>query len=59
MASSQTCRWRKSSVSGGNGGECVELAHTGDQIRDSKNPAIVLCGDAAALLDALKSGRLG
>jgi hypothetical protein len=29
--------WRKSSHSGSNGGECVELAQLG-AIRDSKNP---------------------
>ncbi len=33
-------RWRKSSYSGGNGGDCVELAHTTATllVRDSKNP---------------------
>jgi hypothetical protein len=33
--------WRKSSYSGGNGGECVEIAHVDGAIavRDSKNPA--------------------
>lgn len=30
-------RWRKSSFSGGDNGDCVELANTG-AIRDSKNP---------------------
>jgi hypothetical protein len=32
--------WRKSSYSGGNGGECVELAFTkhATGVRDSKNP---------------------
>ncbi|NUT94409.1 MAG: DUF397 domain-containing protein [Saccharothrix sp.] len=32
--------WRKSSHSGGTGGDCVELAHTGTGflVRDSKNP---------------------
>lgn len=30
-------RWRKSSYSG-NQGNCVELAHTLDAVRDSKNP---------------------
>ncbi|WP_309117313.1 DUF397 domain-containing protein [Saccharothrix sp.] len=32
--------WRKSSHSGGTGGDCVELAHTQSQtlVRDSKNP---------------------
>lgn len=30
-------RWRKSSYSAGNGGDCVEVAYTG-AVRDSKNP---------------------
>ncbi len=32
--------WRKSSHSGANGAECVELAHAGTRVlvRDSKNP---------------------
>ncbi|MBB5960203.1 hypothetical protein FHS29_006826 [Saccharothrix tamanrassetensis] len=33
-------RWRKSSHSGGNGADCVELAHATARllVRDSKNP---------------------
>ncbi|HEX6341259.1 DUF397 domain-containing protein [Umezawaea sp.] len=36
--------WRKSSYSGGNGGECVELAFAEHVIgvRDSKNPKVAL-----------------
>ncbi|NUT50462.1 MAG: DUF397 domain-containing protein [Saccharothrix sp.] len=32
--------WRKSSYSGPNGGDCVEVAHATDaaRVRDSKNP---------------------
>lgn len=30
-------RWRKSRLSGSSG-SCVELAHTRDMVRDSKNP---------------------
>lgn len=30
-------RWRKSSYSGGDN-ECVEVAHTWGEVRDSKNP---------------------
>lgn len=59
MASTQQLRWRKSTRSGGNGGECVELAHTRDLIRDSKNangPA--LRADIGTLLDAIRSGAL-
>ncbi|GAA4225196.1 DUF397 domain-containing protein [Actinomadura meridiana] len=35
-----TARWRKSSRSSNNGGDCVELARINDTvaIRDSKNP---------------------
>ncbi|GAA3809524.1 hypothetical protein GCM10022226_32320 [Sphaerisporangium flaviroseum] len=34
-------RWRKSSYSSGNGGDCVEVASipSGTAVRDSKNPA--------------------
>ncbi|KAB2348618.1 DUF397 domain-containing protein [Actinomadura rudentiformis] len=36
-----TARWRKSSYSGGQGGECVEVANVAAVIavRDSKDPA--------------------
>jgi hypothetical protein len=30
--------WRKSTYSGGNGGQCVEIANTLTEIRNSKNP---------------------
>lgn len=30
-------RWRKSTYSGSEGGSCVEVAHTRDCVRDSKN----------------------
>lgn len=30
-------RWKKSSYSGGDNGDCVELGHAGG-VRDSKNP---------------------
>ena len=50
--------WRKSSYSQTNGA-CVELSHTLDEIRDSKNPAgPTLRVDVAALVRAVKSGRL-
>jgi hypothetical protein len=51
-------RWRKSSYTGTNG-NCVELAHTGDLIRDSKNPGgPTLRANVTALLTALKTDGL-
>lgn len=53
-------RWRKSSYSGGNGGECVELAYVG-AVRDSKNPSgpVLAFGHAelTEFLSAAKSDR--
>lgn len=54
----QTTRWRKSSRSSSND-TCVELAHTRDLVRDSKNatgPALPI--DTAALVAAVKAGRI-
>lgn len=54
--------WRKSSRSGGNGGQCVEMAclPTGKAIRDSKNPnggVLILSESAwANLLSTLRDG---
>jgi hypothetical protein len=51
-------RWRKSSRST-NTGTCVELAHTLDALRDSKNPTGPhLSVDVGALLDIVKAGGL-
>ena len=50
-------RWRRSSHSA-SGSDCVELAHTLDAIRDSKNPGTALTVSARALLDAAKFGRV-
>lgn len=56
--SRETTRWRKSSHSGQDT-ECVELAHTGDAVRDSKNPTgPTLAVGTHVLLAAIKSGRL-
>ncbi|MCS7480003.1 DUF397 domain-containing protein [Umezawaea endophytica] len=53
--------WRKSSRSGGDNGQCVELAHSGQAIRDSKNPSgHALRFDqrtAVRFLAAVKNGR--
>jgi hypothetical protein len=51
-----TTRWRKSSRSV-NGGDCVELSHRLDAVRDSKNNA-VLAVDVRGLIGAVKQGRL-
>lgn len=51
-------RWRKSSRSGGTGGNCVELAYTLRAVRDSKNPyGLVLTADLRQLVNAVKRGR--
>lgn len=51
-------RWRKSTRSS-TGTNCVEIAHTLDQVRDSKNPAgPVLRVDLAQLLTAVKASTL-
>ena len=58
-----TATWRKSSRSGGNGGQCVELALVGEfaAARDSKNAegdVLTFGADAlACFLDAARSGR--
>ncbi|HEX3784331.1 MAG TPA: DUF397 domain-containing protein [Pseudonocardiaceae bacterium] len=51
--------WRKSSYSGSDNGDCVELAGTLDMLRDSKNPAgPALRADLGALLAAIKENQL-
>lgn len=58
-----TVAWRKSSYSGGNNGDCVEMAcgPAVRAIRDSKNPAggALLVEQAAAFgfLAAVKAGK--
>ncbi|MGX7828164.1 DUF397 domain-containing protein [Actinokineospora sp. 24-640] len=50
-------RWRKSTFSDHT--TCVELAHTLNAMRDSKNPAgPVLSADASALVRAVRGGFL-
>ncbi|MGH7868331.1 MAG: DUF397 domain-containing protein [Candidatus Dormibacteraceae bacterium] len=51
-------RWRQSSYSGAGSNNCVELPHTLDRLRDSKNPAgPTLRADVSALLTTVKEGR--
>jgi hypothetical protein len=53
-----TPRWRKSSRSAQDTA-CVELAHTLDMVRDSKNPTgPTLAVNTHRLLTAIKSGGL-
>lgn len=53
-----THRWRKSSYTGTNG-NCVEVAHTKNLVRDSKNPGPTLRVDMGALLATIKTNQLG
>lgn len=52
-------RWRKSSYSSGQNGNCVELAYVG-AMRDSKNPTgpVLPVGDLPTFLHEIKRGRL-
>ena len=55
-----TLRWRKSTRSSSNAGNCVEVADTLTALRDSKNAdGPVLAGPVDPLLIAIKAGRLG
>lgn len=51
-------RWRKSSASGGEGTECVELASSLGAVRDSKNPTAILPVDVRRLVTAVKAGAI-
>jgi hypothetical protein len=54
-----TIHWRKSSFSGGENSDCVELAGTLDAVRDSKNPGgPILRADLPGLLTAIREDRL-
>ena len=63
--SSTLVGWRKSSYSGGDQGECLEVArgHVGVPVRDSKavtGPALVFsAGGWSAFVGAVKDGRIG
>ena len=53
--------WRKSSYSGGTGGDCVELAwgERGLLARDSKAPLSGTLSITGTFLSAVKAGRFG
>jgi hypothetical protein len=52
--------WFKSTFSTSGSDNCVEVRFTGEvaRVRDSKNPAAVLTADLAALVSAVKAGRV-
>ena len=56
MAPAENIIWRKSSRSGGNNGDCVELAYAG-LVRDSKSPGRTLATDIGVLISAVKADR--
>jgi hypothetical protein len=58
--------WRKSRYSGGNGGQCVEVARNLPgvvAVRDSKDPdgpsLVVTAGEWRAFIDGLRRGGFG
>jgi hypothetical protein len=51
-------RWRKSTRSS-NEGACVEVSGDLHQLRDSKNPDVVLTVDVRSLLALVRTGELG
>jgi Domain of unknown function (DUF397) len=59
MTNNEISRWRKSSFSGGENNECVEVAAGLGAVRDSKNPTgSNLHADLHALLGAIRDDRL-
>jgi hypothetical protein len=54
MTNLTRARWRKSSYSGDNNGQCVEVAYVGG-LRDSKNPGPTLAVNVPALIAAVKA----
>ena len=59
MITNDIVRWRKSSFSGGENNECVEIAEGLGAVRDSKNPTgPILRADLHALVSAILEHRL-
>ena len=54
MTNLARARWRKSSYSGDNNGQCVELAYVGG-VRDSKNSGPTLAVNVPSLIAAVKA----
>ncbi|MDN0196962.1 DUF397 domain-containing protein [Streptomyces sp. S.PNR 29] len=63
--SSTLTGWHKSSYSGGDQGDCLEVArgHAGVPVRDSKavsGPALIFSADGwTSFVTAVKAGRIG
>lgn len=58
LSESGAARWRKSSHSGGEGGQCVEVTGTLGAVRDSKNSTgPTLNVDVSALVTKIKIGQ--
>lgn len=49
--------WRKSSFSGGEGGECVEVRGDHGAVRDTKNRAAILKVTPSAMASLIRSLR--
>lgn len=62
LPSAHEVRWRKSSYSGGEGGQCVELGVAGTAglaVRDSKNKSgLMLAVDWRQFVDVLNAGLI-
>jgi hypothetical protein len=50
--------WRKSTRSGQEG-DCVEVDGDLHQLRDSKNPSVVLTADVRSLVALVRTGEFG
>jgi hypothetical protein len=58
LSESGAARWRRSSRSGGEGTQCVEIASTLGAVRDSKNATgPTLNVDVSALVTKIKIGQ--
>jgi hypothetical protein len=58
MAVGPTIHWRKSSFSGGDDNDCVELVGALDAVRDSRNPdGPVLRTDLCGFLTTVREGK--
>ncbi|MFI2210247.1 DUF397 domain-containing protein [Streptomyces sp. NPDC020141] len=58
---SEPIRWQKSSFSGGNGPNCLEIAHQDDSVllRESNTPTTVITTDRAKLAAFIQGVKAG